>query len=108
MSPLKEVDKIRFYQWSKQATKKYPEKSLHVESGLEVLEIFKTQLSILKKHCFLSRNQHKCYNAVKENMTADENIVHVNFSENYDNKQQTTGHYIHEAAPRWGALGYAH
>ena len=56
MSPLKEVDEIRFYQWSKQATKKYPEKSLHVESGPEVLEIFKTQLSILKKHCFLSRN----------------------------------------------------
>ena len=33
-------------------------------------------------------NQHKCYKAAKENMTADEGIVHVNFSENYDNKQQ--------------------
>ena len=60
MSPLKEVDEVEFYQWSKQATKKCPEKSLHIESGHEGLEIFKTQLSILKKHCSLSRNQHKC------------------------------------------------
>ena len=28
MSPLKELDEVQFYQWSKQATKKYPEKSL--------------------------------------------------------------------------------
>ena len=88
VSPLKEVDEVRFYQWSKQATKKYPEKSLNIESGPEVLEIFKTQLSILKKHCFFYMDQHKCYKAAKENMTADEGIVHVNFSENYDNKQQ--------------------
>ena len=67
MSPLKEVDELPLYQWSKQATKKYPEKSLHIESGSEVLEIFKTQLSILKKHCFLYMNQHKCYMAAKEN-----------------------------------------
>ena len=79
---------VEFYQWSKQATKKYPEKSLHIESGSEVLEIFKTQLSILKKHCFLSRNQQKYYKAAKENITADEALVHVNFSKNYYNKEQ--------------------
>ena len=49
----------------------YPEKSLHIESGPELLEIFMAQLSILKKHCFLSRNQHKYYKAVKENTTAN-------------------------------------
>ena len=88
MSPLKQVDEVRFYQWSEQATKKYPDKSLHTESGPELLEIFKTQLSILKKHCSLYMNQHKCYKAAKENMTADEAIVHVDFSKNYDSKQQ--------------------
>ena len=55
MSPLKSVDEVHFYQWSKQATKKYPEKSLHTESGQEVLEIFRTQLSIVKKRLFLAR-----------------------------------------------------
>ena len=49
----------------------YPEKSLHIESGPELVEIFMAQLSILKKHCFLSRNQHKYCNAVKENITAN-------------------------------------
>ena len=29
-------------------------KLLHIESGPEVLEIFKTQSSILNKHCFVS------------------------------------------------------
>ena len=55
-----------------------------------MLEIFKTQLSIFKKHYFLSRNQHKYYKAVKENITSDEVIVHFDFSKNYDNKQQHT------------------
>ena len=41
-------------------------KSLHIESGPEVLENFKVQLSILKKHCFLSSNQHKYYKAAKK------------------------------------------
>ena len=54
MSPLKSVDEVHFYQWSKQATKKHPEKSLHIESGQEVLEIFRTQLSIVKKTFVLS------------------------------------------------------
>ena len=88
MSPLKSVDEVHFYQWSKQATKKYPEKSLHIESGQEVLEIFRTQLSIVKKHLFLARTQHQCYKTAKENIKADEVVVHVDFSENYDNKQQ--------------------
>ena len=79
---------MKYDSTNEQATKKYHEKSLHIESSLEVLEIFKTRLIILKKCCFLSRNQHKCYKGAKENMTADETIVHVNFSGNYDNKQQ--------------------
>ena len=58
MSPLKEVDEVQFYQWSKQTNKNYPEKSLHIEPGPEVLEIFKIQLSVLKEYFFLPRNQH--------------------------------------------------
>ena len=38
--------------------------------------------------CFLPRNQNKCYKAAKENINAEEAIFHVDFSGNYDNKQQ--------------------
>ena len=36
----------------------------------------------------MARTQHQCYKTAKENIKADEVVVHVDFSENYDNKQQ--------------------
>ncbi|XP_014672322.1 PREDICTED: uncharacterized protein LOC106812853 [Priapulus caudatus] len=85
---IREVDFISFFQWEKNAGTKYPEKVGHRLSGSECVDLLKEQISDVKYHYFLKRNQHAAFRAQKESLKANEIIIHIDFSENYDNRQQ--------------------
>ena len=45
-------------------------------------------LSVLKKHTFTKRQQEIVYNEIKNRLKPGELLVNVDFSENYENKQE--------------------
>ena len=77
---------IQFYQW------KHMDKNVQkVESVLppdEFLSLFNEEVKVLKKHIYIKRQQHANYNQLKENLKTGEILLHVDYSENYVNKQQ--------------------
>ena len=77
---------IQFYQW-----KRVDKKVQKVESVLppdEFLSLFNEEVKVLKKHIYIKRQQHATYNQLKENLKTGEILLHVDYSENYVNKQQ--------------------
>ena len=55
----------------------------------EVIKLFNDEIKVLKQHIFIKRHPHAAYNQLKENLKADELLLHIYFySENYVNKQQ--------------------
>ena len=46
------------------------------------------QISILKQHIFVKRVQVQSYNDMKDNLRSNDILVHVDYSESYENKQQ--------------------
>ena len=69
---------------SRQKVKKVV-KSIDIE---EAIELFNEQVKILKVHFFVKRTQNSHYNRPKENVRLNEFIIHVNYSENYKDKEQ--------------------
>ena len=57
-------------------------------TGPECKEKITVQLADVKQHDFLKRNQHAAFRKQKENLKENEILIHVDFSENYDNQQQ--------------------
>ena len=77
---------IQFYQW-----KRVDKKVQKVESVLppdEFLSLFNEEFKVLKKHIYIKRQQHATYNQLKENVKTGEILLHIDYSENYVNKQQ--------------------
>ena len=83
---LDDCDDLEYYEWDKVDGKvKKVVKSVDVE---EANELFNEQVKILKAHIFVKRTQNTHYNQLKENHKTSEFIIHVNYSENYKDKEQ--------------------
>ena len=54
----------------------------------EICQKFNNNLKLLKKHIYVKRQQHACYNKPKEELGENEILLHVDYSENYRNIQQ--------------------
>ena len=54
----------------------------------EVLEILKEKINELKYHLFVRNEQYKIYNNLKLQMPENAILMHVDYAENYENKQQ--------------------
>ena len=80
--------KFCFSNGGKNCCKKTQKSYCTLFTSSEVLEFFNTQLTSTKNHWFLSMAQHKHYKNSKDNLGENDAVVHVNFSESYDNKQQ--------------------
>lgn len=57
-------------------------------SRQELIEEFNRQIKILKKHIYIKREQNKFYNNLKSTLKPSEILIHVDYSENYANKEQ--------------------
>ena len=53
-----------------------------------ICQKFNNDLKLLKKHIYVKRQQHACYNKPKEELGENEILLHVDYSENYSNIQQ--------------------
>ena len=81
-----DCDDIEYYEWAKVYGKvKKVVKSVDVE---EAIESFNEQVKVLKAHIFVKRTQNTHYNRLKENLKTNEFIIHVDYSENYKDKEQ--------------------
>ena len=88
---IEEKYEIICYQWqSGSEANKYPEKKEVFLSGEEAKDLLLQQVKELKLHLFTKNHQHEQFKLLKENLKDNEIIIHVDFSENYDNKQQNT------------------
>ena len=88
-------ESITFHQWIRVNNK--IQKS---EIGLpfdEICQKFNNDIKVLKKHICVKRQQHACYNKLKEDLGENEVLLHVDYSENYFNIQQgeIQSAYIH-------------
>ena len=78
-------DDVENYEWTKVDGKvKKLVKSVDVE---EVVELFNKQMKILKVHIFVKRTQNIHDNRLKENLKTNEFTIHVDYSENYKDKE---------------------
>ena len=77
---------VEYYEWVKVEGKvKKVVKLVEVE---EAIELFNRPVKILKGHIFVKRTQNTRYNWLKENLKTNEFLIHVDYSENYKDKQQ--------------------
>ena len=53
----------------------------------EVNETLNEKVNILKQHINVQREQYRKYNEIKANLKDNEMLLHVDFTENYHNKQ---------------------
>ena len=82
---LDDCDDVENYEWAKIDGKlKKVVTSVDVE---EATELFNKQVKILKGHIFVKRAQNTHYNRVKENLKTNEFIIHVDYSDNYKDKE---------------------
>ena len=81
-----DCDNVEYYKWARVDGKlKNVVKSVDVE---EAIELFNEQGKILKAHIFVKRTQNTHYTWLKENLKTNEFIIHVDYSENYEDKEQ--------------------
>ena len=81
-----DCDNVEYYEWARVDGKlKNVVKSVDVE---EAIELFNEQGKILKAHIFVKRTQNTHYTWLKENLKTNEFIIHVDYSENYEDKEQ--------------------
>ena len=77
---------IEYYEWTKVDGKvKKVLSSVDIE---DAIALFNDHMKVLKAHIFVKRTQNTTYNALKNNLKENEIIVHVDYSENYNNKEQ--------------------
>ena len=79
-------NKRNFYSWQKVDGK--VQKTCLTASHGELVNMFNTQMPVLKKHIFVKREQNTFYNNVKDNLEENEMLVHVDYSKHYSNKDQ--------------------
>ena len=83
---IKDCDKIIFYNWFK--GDKYYEKNLMEKEGGEIADELESCIQDIKMHYYRKRTQSKEYKKQIEEIKEGEAIIHVDFSENYKDKQQ--------------------
>lgn len=86
MENLKDYEAITFTKWFK--GNKYYEKSSTTESGENVSNALAEQIMYIRGHYYRKRVQAKEYVRQIENLKEGEVLIHVDYSENYKNKQQ--------------------
>ena len=100
---------IQRYQW-----KRVDKKVQKVESILppdDLITLFDEEVRVFKKHIFIKRQQIVAYNHLKENLKPGENFLHVDYSENYVNKQQgeiQSAHFGQDSFSIFTACCYLH
>ena len=52
------------------------------------IHLLNSTIKTLKHHIQVKRVQFKCYNDAKANLAKNEILIHVDYSESYENKQQ--------------------
>ena len=57
-------------------------------SVTDAIKSLKQQIAVLKRQLFTKRTQASAYNEVKDNLKQNDLLIHVDYSENYNNKQQ--------------------
>ena len=88
-SILDHCDEIQYFQWvTGEGGRRFPEKVPIVSTGEETKKVLDDQIAKIKVHSYLMHTQYKKYQDLKDNLKSNVIIVHVDFSENYDNKQQ--------------------
>ena len=84
-----DCDNVEYYEWAKVNGKvKNVVKSVDVEEAIELLN---EQEEILKAHIFVKRTENTHYTWLKKNLKTNEFIIHVDYSENYKDKEQDNG-----------------
>ena len=77
---------VRFYKQAKSDEGKITKISQNL-SVTDAIESLKQQIALLKRHLFTKRTQASAYE-VKDNLKQNDLLIHVDYSENYNNKQQ--------------------
>ena len=81
-----EVSELKYYQWltvDGKASKALVSTPLN---GVE--DKFKSKLNELKLHILVRNEQYKVYNQLKNDMPENNILLHVDYAESYENKQQ--------------------
>ena len=78
---------VSYYEWGRGDDGKVT-KLLVIVELIEAIEIFNKQLCTLKRHIYTKREQVNVYNAIKNELQPGELLIHVDYSENYENRQQ--------------------
>ena len=81
-----QVATVSFYGWAREDTKL--KKTLFKETIDSAIRKFKSTITTLKPHIYVKRVQFNYYNNIKNNLGKSDLLVHVDYSENYENKQQ--------------------
>ena len=85
MEALQDCSEVCFYTWKK--GEKYYEKQLAENTGEEVKELLNEQIDYLKVHYYWKRIQETTYREHIKGLKDGKLVIHVNYSENYKNKQ---------------------
>ena len=54
----------------------------------DAIDRMNNHVKTLKHHIYIKRMHVKCCNGIKEDLDENEILMHVDYSENYENKQQ--------------------
>ena len=57
-------------------------------SNTDGIVVLNNHIATLKKHIYVKRVQVKSYNDLKDNLKENDLLIHVDYSESYENKQQ--------------------
>ena len=74
-------ESITFHQWIRVDNKIQ-------KSEIETCKKFNNDIKVLKQHIYVKRQQHVCYNKLKEELGENEVLLDVDYSEKYSNIQQ--------------------
>ena len=75
---------VRFYKWGKSDEGKITKISRNL-SATDAIESLKQQIAVLKRHLFTQCTQTSVYNEVKDDLKQSDLLIHVDYSENYNN-----------------------
>lgn len=80
------IQTIIFYEWQRDDGKV---KKVMVKRKLtDVLNLLESAIRTLKEHMYTKRVQYCHYNEIKSNLKRNQLLLHVGYSESYENKQQ--------------------
>ena len=97
LEQITDIEMISFLTWKKAG--KYYKKESVCTAGTDAVSDFKNNISNLKHHYYNKRVQSAKYKHMIDNLEEGEILVHVDYSENYNNKQQDeikSAYYGHE------------